>query len=324
MITNAGSLERYKTTCNAAHAIAAHPHSSTEACSRNASPVSALPRDFLEFFDLRRRARRTGCAIEIEDVDPSAGQTSLTRTSGSRYGPARASRFPASGRSARLRRCRRVKFFRGTGSNGIISPTFTVENTSPPSANVESSIYENTTLVRRPKIASLVLSVLQETFRFAGRPGSLPRRRVTRAVDPLRPRPRASIVSLGPKDRRLGPRAVAGRPSRRARGRRDEALLFSRRPSETPTARERRRPRRADASMTKVPRRDVSETDRGGSIRAAAPGAEILKITTRSSHSQSRDPTLDGSPEKKRASHHPRPRADASVPDPPRRRYLRG
>ena len=174
MITNAGSLERYKTTCNAAHAIAAHPHSSTEACSRNASPVSALPRDFLEFFDLRRRARRTGCAIEIEDVDPSAGQTSLTRTSGSRYGPARASRFPASGRSARLRRCRRVKFFRGTGSNGIINPTFTVENTSPPSANVESSIYENTTLVRRPKIASLVLSVLQETFRFAGRPGSLP------------------------------------------------------------------------------------------------------------------------------------------------------
>ena len=37
--------------------------------------------------------------------------------------------------------------------------------------------------------------------------------------------------------------------------------------------------------MTKVPRRDVSETDRGGSIRAAAPGAGILKIATRSSHS---------------------------------------
>ena len=50
--------------------------------------------------------------------------------------------------------------------------------------------------------------------------------------------------------------------------------------------------------MTKVPRRDVSETDRGGSIRAAAPGAGILKIATRSSRPQSRDPTLDGSPEK--------------------------
>ena len=178
MITNAGSLERYKTTCNAAHAIAAHPHSSTEACSRNASPVSALPRDFLEFFDLRRRARRTGCAIEIEDVDPSAGQTSLTRTSGSRYGPARASRFPASGRSACLRRCRRVKFFRGsTGSNGIIRPTFTVQNTSRCASICKRGSSISTTRIPpwcRPKIASLVLSVLQETFRFAGRPGSLP------------------------------------------------------------------------------------------------------------------------------------------------------
>ena len=103
-----------------------------------------------------------------------------------------------------------------------------------------------------------------------------PRRRATRAVDPLRPRPRAPIVSLGPKDRRVGPRAVAGRPWRRERGRRVEALLFSRRPSETPTARERRRPRRADANMTKVPRRDVSDADREGSIRAAAPGARAF------------------------------------------------
>jgi len=143
---------------------------------------------------------------------------------------------------------------------------------------------ENTTLVstknREPRVERPPRDVsLRRTSWLT------PRRRVTRAVDPLRPRPRASIVSLGPKDRRLGLRAVAGRPSRRARGRRDEALLFSRRPSETPTARERRRPRRADASMTKVPRRDVSETDRGGSIRAAAPGAGILKIATRSSHS---------------------------------------
>lgn len=290
MITNAGSLERYKTTCNAAHAIAAHPHSSTEACSRNASPVSALPRDFLEFFDLRRRARRTGCAIEIEDVDPSARRPSLTRTSGSRYGPARASRFPASGRSARPRRCRRVKFFRGitgTGSNGIIRPTFTVENTSRCASICKRGVKHlreyhpgPSTKNREPRFERPPRDVsLRRTSWLT------PRRRVTRAVDPLRPRPRASIVSLGPKDRRLGPRAVAGRPSRRARGRRDEALLFSRRPSGTPTARERRRPRRADASMTKVPRRDVSETDRGGSIRAAAPGAEILKITTRSSHS---------------------------------------
>ena len=76
--------------------------------------------------------------------------------------------------------------------------------------------------------------------------------------------------------------------------------------------------------MTKVPRRDVSETDRGGSIRAAAPGAEILKITTRSSHLSLEIRRSMARPRKKRASHHPRPRADASVPDPPRRRYLRG
>ena len=107
MITIAGSFEPYKTTWNIAHAVAAHAHSSTEAWSRNASPASALlppeARLFLEFFPLRRRARRTGCAIAIEDVDQNARRPSLTRTRGSRDEPARASRFPASGRSARHR-----------------------------------------------------------------------------------------------------------------------------------------------------------------------------------------------------------------------------
>ena len=108
MITIAGSFEPYKTTWNIAHAVAAHAHSSTETCSRNASPASALlPPEaslFLEFFPLRRRARRTGCAIAIEDVDQNARRPSLTRTRGSRDEPARPSRFPASGRSARHRR----------------------------------------------------------------------------------------------------------------------------------------------------------------------------------------------------------------------------
>lgn len=110
MITIAGSFEPYKTTWNIAHAVAAHAHSSTEACSRNASPASALlppeARLFLEFFPLRRRARRTGCAIANENVDPNARRPSLTRTRGSRDQPARASRTPASGRSARHRRFR--------------------------------------------------------------------------------------------------------------------------------------------------------------------------------------------------------------------------
>ena len=142
---------------------------------------------------------------------------------------------------------------------------------------------ENTTLVstknREPRVERP-----QETFRFAGRPGSLPagasRARSTLCALARAPRSSRSVqrtvVSVREQSP-AGPRGVrVGGVTRRC------CFLGGR---AKPPPRGSATPRRADASMTKVPRRDVSETDRGGSIRAAAPGAGILKIATRSSHS---------------------------------------
>ena len=171
--------------------------------------------------------------------------------------------------------------------------------------------------------ASLVSRVLQETFRFEDRPRALPagapRARSTLCALARAPRSSRSVQRTVVSVREpspAGPGGVsAGGVSRRC------CFLGGR--AKPPTARERRRPRRADANMTKVPRRDVSDADREDSIRAAAPGARAFP--TRSVLSPvARSDARWLAQEKKRASHHPRPRADASVPDPPRRRGLRG
>lgn len=154
------------------------------------------------------------------------------------------------------------------------------------------------------KIASLVQERPPRDVSLRGSSSRTPRRRAARAFDPLRPRPRASIVSLSPKDRRLGPRAVAARPWRRERGRRVEALLFSRRPSETPhragapTAPPSRREHDEGSAPRRVRRRSRRLDPRGcsGCARVSHPLRILTSREIRRSMARPRKKTRESPP----------------------------